>query len=765
MIDPFSSIPFHRPSMGIEEQEEVAQVLASGWLTTGPKTAQLEQEFSAFVNAGCAVAVSSGTAGLHVALEAAGIGRGDEVITTPLTFCSTVQSILHTGATPVLADVGTDGNIDPASVATRLTSRAKAMIPVHLGGLPCDMDRLWAIARAHDLVVIEDAAHAVGSRYEGHPIGGSHADGNRSSDAVVFSFYATKNMTSAEGGMVTTGREDLAAHIRRLSLHGIDRDVWSRGSKSQSWKYDVAETGWKYNLSDLQAALGLAQLRKMPGFLYARRQLANFYNQRFRNLEEIELPPSGSGSDHSWHLYSLRLCLDKLRIDRDTFIDELYRRGVAASVHFIPIPLHSAFARHAAEWQRSCPEAIKLYYRLMSIPLYPALTAEAAERVAKAVKEVAAKFRHLQFTGYTASANEFLLNRPNLIDPSAELHYESLFRKAFENRRILITGAAGSIGRRLCSRLLALKIPRLIGLDRSENGVFQLHAKLLRDFPSQEFELRIGDVCDEAVMAEVIEHFRADIVIHAAAYKHVPLMEQHPLEAIRNNVLGTWIVAKSALGGNVRSLLLISTDKAANPQGIMGKTKRVSEQIITALSAEHPSMSCASVRLGNVVGSDGSVSSTLIDQLAEGRPLTITHPDVERYFITPEETVHYILRALLIQGHGEVLVPQMGQPIRVQELARRLAHTEGRKLDMEKDIRIIGLRPGEKITEDLKSDRADFAPTEDSAIKAVREPTREWRELEQAANRLKENIAARNIPEATALLEQLVDTASGPGSR
>lgn len=753
-------IPFHRPSVGTEEQEQVAEVLASGWLTSGPKVAQLEEEFRTFVQARHAVAANSGTAGLHLAMEAFGVGRGDEVITSPLTFCATVQAILHAGAMPVMADIGPDGNIDPASVAARITPRTRAIIPVHLGGLPCDMDALWRLARSHDLLVIEDAAHAIGSRYRDAPIGTTSGSINATSDAVVFSFYATKSMTSAEGGMITAPREDIAARMRRLSLHGIDRDVWKRGLKSRSWQYDVVETGWKYNLSDLQAAVGLAQLRKMPAFLEARRKFAVFYHDRLHHLDELELPPAAAQHDHSWHLYSLRLRLDKLRIDRDAFIDELYQRGIAASVHFIPIPLHSAFAQQSVEWQRDCPLAMELFYRLVSIPLYPGLTADESERVTEAVREVATKFRPLQFAGYTGSRSEFLLNRPNLIDPAAESQYEAQFRQSFAHRRVLITGAAGSIGRRLCAYLLMLKEPLVIGVDRRENGVFQLQDELSRNFPSQPFELRVGDICEEAALNEIMQRFRPDIIIHAAAYKHVPLMEQHPLEAIRNNVLGTWTVAKLAAARQAASLLLISTDKAAKPAGIMGKSKRLAEEIITAFASRHATMNCASLRLGNVLGSDASVSSTLLDQLEQGRPFTITHPDVQRYFLTPEEAVHYILRTLLGSWGGEVLVPEMGAPVRVYELARRLAQAEGQPTSREVDIEIIGLRPGEKITEDLKSDGASFAATADSAIRSVNESTPAWSVLEPAMRQMEKHIAARDTDAALRLLDQLTGESS-----
>jgi dTDP-4-amino-4,6-dideoxygalactose transaminase len=375
-------VPFHRPSLGEEERREIEEVLESGWLTSGPKTAQFESEFRSFAGAPFAAAVSSCTAGMHVALTALGIGPGDEVITTPLTFCATVEAILHTGATPVLADVAEDGNIDPERVAACITPRTRAILPVHLAGLPCNLIRLRKIAREFDLFIVEDAAHAAGSCYQGSPIGSG-------SDAVVFSFYATKTMTSAEGGMVTTGRRELDERIRLLSLHGIDRGAWGRQSNGRSWKYAVVEAGFKYNLSDLHAAVGLAQLRKLTKFVNATRSLADYYHSRFRGIDEIELPAGVDDPGHSWHLYTLRLRLEKLRIDRDQFIEELDQRGIGASVHFIPIPLHPAFQGLSENPQRDCGRALSLYPRLLSIPLYPSLDRRQAELVANTLIDIA----------------------------------------------------------------------------------------------------------------------------------------------------------------------------------------------------------------------------------------------------------------------------------------------------------------------------------------------------------------------------------------
>ena len=340
-------VPFHRPSIGQEEIDEVVETLKSGWLTTGPRTVQFEAAFRAYAGVPVALAVNSCTAGLHLALAALKIRPGDEVITTPLTFCATVNAILHMGATPVLADVDRDGNIDPASVAERITERTKAIIPVHLAGLPVEMDEIWELALRHKLYVIEDSAHAAGAHYRGWPIGAGNPARALYSDAAAFSFYATKNMTTGEGGMVTTHSEDFAERLKILCLHGISKDAWNRYSDRGNWFYEVLEPGFKYNMSDIQSAIGIHQLKKLDSFIETRTRYAKLYNQLFADVAEVETPADKPHCRHAWHLYMLRLNLDKLTIDRAEFISRLRDKGIGTSVHFIPIPLHPFFYQHA----------------------------------------------------------------------------------------------------------------------------------------------------------------------------------------------------------------------------------------------------------------------------------------------------------------------------------------------------------------------------------------------------------------------------------
>lgn len=382
MNEPY--IPFARPDYSEEEVQEVADAIRSGWVTTGPRTAKFEVEFKKYVGASHALAVNSCTGGLHLALDALGIGPGDEVITTPLTFCATINVILQVGATPVLADVGPDLNLDVEAIRRAVTPKTRAVIPVHLAGLPCDMEGIWQLAGEYGLKVIEDAAHAAGSHLAGTPIGGGL------SDAVAFSFYATKNLSTGEGGMVTTQDAALEQRLRSLCLHGINRDAWNRYAEKRSWYYEVSACGHKYNMSDIMAALGLVQLRKLETMTERRAEIARRYNQAFEEMPELELPPNREGVRHCWHLYVLRLRLDRLHRDRAAFIEEMQQRGIGCSVHFIPIPLHPYY-RQALALRDPCKRALTEYPRLISLPMYSNMTDAEVERVIGAVRHVVAQ--------------------------------------------------------------------------------------------------------------------------------------------------------------------------------------------------------------------------------------------------------------------------------------------------------------------------------------------------------------------------------------
>jgi dTDP-4-amino-4,6-dideoxygalactose transaminase len=376
-------LPYCRPTVDDEEIAAVEEVLRSGWITTGPRTRAFEEAFAEAAGSGHALAVNSGTAALHVALAAAGVGSGDEVITTPITFCACANVIVQLGARPVLADVCEDDlNIDPVEVERRITERTKAVMAVDFAGQPCRLDDLTEVTARKGIFLLEDAAHSAGALYRDRPIGSI-------ADATAFSFYATKNMTTGEGGMLTTSSDEIDSLARTLALHGMSRDAWKRYQKDAAWAYDVVAAGFKYNMSDIQAALGMVQLRRLDEFNAMRSRLARRYNERLASCDCLRVPATRADVRRSWHLYVIRLRLDRLRIDRSAFIDELTKRGIGTSVHFIPIHHHSFYREGFGFAAADYPVAERVFPEMISLPLYPLMTEDDVDRVADAVIGIA----------------------------------------------------------------------------------------------------------------------------------------------------------------------------------------------------------------------------------------------------------------------------------------------------------------------------------------------------------------------------------------
>lgn len=379
-------LPFSPPTIGDEEIAEVVDTLRSQWITTGPKTKRFETEFAAAVNAPAALALNSCTAGLHTALATLGIGPGDEVITTPITFAASVNVIEHVRARPVLVDVEADTlNIDPLAVARAINHRTRAILPVHFAGHPAELDSLQAIADSHRLAILEDAAHALPASYRGRQIGAGK-------NPAAFSFYATKNLTTAEGGMLT-GDAEFVDRARVFSLHGMSRDAWKRYDRGGSWRYDILLPGFKYNMTDIQSALGLVQLKRLADFDARRREIVARYQEAFGADEAFECPAERSHVSHAWHLYVLRIRPDVLSIGRDQFVDELTRRNIGTSVHFIPIHLHPYYRDTYGYAAGDLPVAYEAFQRLFSLPLHPRLTDADVTDVIEAVLDVANTFR------------------------------------------------------------------------------------------------------------------------------------------------------------------------------------------------------------------------------------------------------------------------------------------------------------------------------------------------------------------------------------
>ena len=382
-------LPFAPPLIGEDEIDEVIDTLKSGWLTTGPKTQRFEERFAAYVGAPAALALNSATSAMHVALAALGISEGDVVVSTTMTFCSSIHVIEHQRARPLLVDVEPDTlNIDPEQVesAIKKTKGVKAILPVHLYGHPADMNSIYDIARRHGLAVIEDAAHALPSRVDGRIVG-APVPGFDLPNLVAFSFYATKNLTTGEGGMLT-GPPDIIEQSRVWALHGMSRDAFKRYTSEGSWWYEVVAPGFKYNMPDLQAAIGLQQLRRLDEMQKRRRAIVAQYDEALGQIDEIETPKPRPDVESAWHIYVLRLRPGLLKIDRAAFIDELRRRNIGASVHFIPVHLHPYYRDRYGLKPDDFPVAQSNYERMLSLPLSPKHTDDDVGDVIEAVTDI-----------------------------------------------------------------------------------------------------------------------------------------------------------------------------------------------------------------------------------------------------------------------------------------------------------------------------------------------------------------------------------------
>lgn len=372
-------LPYALPFIGEEEIAEVVDTLRSGWLSSGPKVKQFEQDFAAYTGAAHAVAVSSCTAALHIALTALGIKPGVEVIVPTITFCATANVVVHLGGRPVIVDVDKHCQIDPTEVERAINSRTKAIIPVHFAGQACDLNEILALGLAHGIPVIEDAAHAAGSEYDGKRIG-THGK------VSAFSFYATKNMTTGEGGMLTTQDGDLAARMRQLSLHGMSRNAWNRYSAAGSWFYEVLEPGYKDNMTDIQAAIGIHQLRRLDSFILRRRQIAACYRAAFSGIPGIQLPVELPNRNHTYHLFPIRIDSELIGLDREQFIRQLQKANIGTSVHFIPLHRHPYYQKTFDYQPSQFPMAEQLFEGMFSLPLYPKMTDEDVSDVIRAVQ-------------------------------------------------------------------------------------------------------------------------------------------------------------------------------------------------------------------------------------------------------------------------------------------------------------------------------------------------------------------------------------------
>ncbi len=391
-------LPYHCASIDDDEIAEVTACLKSGWLTTGPRTMSFEREFKHYVGCRHAVAVNSGTAALHLALDVIGLKNGDEVLLPTLTFAATAEVVCYFNARPALIDIEPETfNIYPEKIKEYIASKSpaernkiKAIIPVHFAGLPCDMDKIEEIAATYDLKIIEDAAHALPTLYKGKKVG-------TIGDITAFSFYANKNITTGEGGMITTDNDEWADKFRILRLHGISKDAWSRYDKNGKFFYDIIRPGYKYNLTDIAASLGIHQLKKSDKFWQRRRDIAKLYAGGLDSIPEVILPQAAlnvaCGTQTAWHLYVIHLRLEQLTISRNCFVEELKARNIGASVHFMPLHLSSYYMKAFNYKKGDFPVAEDFFTRCISLPIYPKMKNEDIEYVVEAIADIVRQYQ------------------------------------------------------------------------------------------------------------------------------------------------------------------------------------------------------------------------------------------------------------------------------------------------------------------------------------------------------------------------------------
>jgi FlaA1/EpsC-like NDP-sugar epimerase/dTDP-4-amino-4,6-dideoxygalactose transaminase len=799
-------VPFAVTRISPEARRAAQRVLASGWVTTGPETELFEREFAAYVGAGHAVAVSSCTAALELALRALRLPPGGTVLVPDVTFCGAVHAVLHAGLRPVLVDVDPrTAMVTPATVAraARACGCPHALMVLHYAGAPAPVAELAAAARLPLEYVVEDAAHALGASVGDRPVGSL-------SRATCFSFYATKNLPIGEGGMVTTDDDLLAAWIRRARLHGMSTDAWRRNLPGGHWRYTVEDAGLKANMTDVQAAIGRAQLGHLDDWQRRRHALAERYDTALATVPGLEPPDAATVGRHARHLYVVRV-LEEYGTSRDELIDRLGERGIGTSVHFVPLHQMPYFRRVAVIPPDGLPGADALFPQLLSLPLHPWLTGHAVDRicgelgplapstarptntrrpaglrtlvigageagqalardlartpefglvpvgfldddpakrqaaaiadlpvlgelddtravalahrieavvvaipglrpdrfsrVAKAAEATGASVRYLPSfvaalrrdvvgTDMRALDVQELIGRTEMHVVSPEA------RSTVAGRRVLVTGAGGSIGSELCHQVRAFGPSRLFLLDHDESNLHRLQLELYGDALRSD-DIVISDIRDRPRIDQVFRELRPEVVFHAAAHKHLPLLEMHPCEGVKSNVRGTENLVRAAADAGTGRFVLISTDKAADPVSVLGATKRLAELLVGRAQETAPTGTVfAAVRFGNVLGSRGSLLSVVAQQLGSGSAVTVTHPDVTRFFMTVEEAVGLVLEAARMARGGEVFVLDMSRPVRIVDLVRRFARSVHVP---DVDIRYTGLRPGEKLNETLFS--------------------------------------------------------------
>ena len=761
--------------IGPDEIALVNDVLRSRALSCGPMIDQFEREWAERLGVAHAVAVSSGTAGLHLSMIAAGVTDNDFVITSPYSFVASANAVLYQRAVPLFVDIDADTlNIDPTQVDEALDAlrlggtaarrwlprsgagaarAARAVLPIHVFGRAAEMDRICSAASAHDARVIEDACEAVGTDLHGQQAG-------TFGDAAVFGFFPNKQVAMGEGGVITTRHAEWAALFRSLRNQGRNADgAWLA----------YGRLGYNYRLNDMSAAVGLAQLRRLDDLLARRDRVAARYTERLQSLDGVTpLRPLPGSNRVSWFVYVVRFADD---IDRDRVMASLAERGIPSRPYFPSIHLQPFYRERFGFREGDFPRSEAASRSTLALPFHPNQDDDVADYVADVLREVVQTLRGTASRPVAIATDRSVAPAP-VAAPSVALrapvrqddealidaflprritaHPTSDVEALFGGRRVLVTGAGGSIGSELCRQIAAFAPASLVMVDRYENGLFGVSEELA-DIPAA--VPLIGDITDPSRLDAIFRAHRPEVVLHAAAHKHVPLMERNPCEAIKNNVTGTRLVIEASIRAQVERFVLISTDKAVRPLSVMGASKRVAERLVQRASLQS-GLPCVAVRFGNVIGSNGSVLHTFLAQVRAGGPVTVTDPDVRRFFMRIPDASRLVLHAAAAAPAGHVAVLDLGDQIPVVDLARHV-------IDVAGDGRAIplvftGLRPGEKLGEELVDDNEQREPSELDGINWVRPVDVEnWDDFGRELDLLERRAAAGDAEAARSLLHTL----------
>jgi len=719
------------PHVAGTETAYVQEAFQSNWLSSvGPNIDAFENAFQQKIGLPC-LALSSGTAAVHLGLRILGVGPGDEVLCPTLTFAATCNPVRYLGAEPVFVDSEeSTWNLDANLVEKALKERAahgrlpRALVVVHLYGQCADMDPILEICRRYGVRILEDAAQALGAKYKGHHAG-------TMGDAGAFSFNGNKIITTTGGGMLVSTN---AAWLEKARF-------WSQQARDPGLAYEHSELGYNYRMSNVLAGIGRGQLEVLDLRVRQRRAIAFRYRDAFADLPGIRMMPQANhGVPTNW-LSCFLIDEKEFGCSRDELIRVLDEANVESRPAWKPMHLQPFYAGSTC-YGGSVAEHI--FHRGICLPSSSSLS-EADQlfvintiRRAAGARVLAAKETALLTgeSGCEAAIEDSRISSPAPVitthassTGSREIPMSDLLGRppvhlmgdsvsdTIRERVVLITGAAGSIGSELCRQVARLGPAAVVGFDVAETPLFEIDLEMRREFPSIPFFAEIGSILSPARLDEVLKRHRPSVIYHAAAYKHVSLMEDHPFEAVENNALGTCNLALAAQAHGVDHFVLISSDKAVRPASVMGVSKRIAELAIMAM--QNGPTRFVAVRFGNVLDSNGSVVQIFRKQIAAGGPVTVTDAEMRRFFMTIPEACQLVLQAAAIGGGGQICVLNMGQPIKIVDLARNMIVRSG--LNPDEDIRIefTGIRPGEKLHEELSTLLEDTVPTHHDQIRML----------------------------------------------